>query len=447
MMNYFVDAAFEFEELPIETITLEATHINQAIKLSQKIQSEVRQWQTYLNTLALFGFEEWLTERAPDLPFNRKNSSIFNLHYANTIDAVFNLNIGEFKICLITMGSFTDQVVAVPRAMIDLSEFAAHFYVVMEVIEELAQVNLLGFLRYDYLMQQFQSHPLQAEPNWTYQLPLSWFEDDSNQLLGYLRLLKPEAIALPSPPSQSSVVPPKIEAELETLLPHLQSPDCHWWDVLSWEYGAVLLTHSSLLHRIFGTTQQEPERTHKAKFNPNHRTQCFKPPMVNVGLWLHDEIDEWTRKLSWVLLPAFAPEAVPLRSPIQELEVILKQLERSGNSVPVIARGAYQDLTLAEHSLRLYAITWPRLSPENIPAWTLLLILGVTPGTTLPYGVKLRLNDDNDVLLERTLEPHSEETYLYARVAGTWDEKFNVTLSTTQGTSLTLPPFVFRPNL
>jgi hypothetical protein len=166
-----------------------------------------------------------------------------------------------------------------------------------------------------------------------------------------------------------------------------------------------------------------------------------------VGLWLHDEIDEFAQKLSWVLLPAFAPEAVPLRSPIQELEVILKQLEHSGNSVPLIARGAYQDLTLAEHSLRLYAITWPRLSPENIPAWTLLLILGGTPGTTLPYSVKLRLKDENHVLLERTLEPNSEETYLYARVAGTWDEAFNVTLTTTQGISMTLPPFVFRPNL
>ncbi|HEY9614960.1 DUF1822 family protein, partial [Allocoleopsis sp.] len=216
------------------------------------------------------------------------------------------------------------------------------------------------------------------------------------------------------------------------------------WDVLTWEQGAALLRNSELLNQLLVIPPRKVEAAQNVA-NTDTKLQQLKEPLVNVGLWLRDEIDEFAQTLSWVLLPTFAPEAVPLRSPTQELEVILKQLERTGSNIPLVARGAYSDLKLAENALRLYAVTWPRLSPENLPAWTLLLILGATPGTSLVGGVKLLLSDESHVLLERILEPNTDETYLYAQVAGTWDEAFTVTITTKQGESLTLPPFVFSP--
>jgi hypothetical protein len=438
MMNYFADAAFEFEAPPPETILLEESHIERARQLTRKIPNESRRWQSYLNALALFAFEEWFLERAPELTVESDNCTIFQAQYANAIEAVCNLKIGEFKLCLVAMGSLTDRTIAIPRAAIDLPEFSAHFYVVVEVIEELEQATIQGFVRYDNLMEYCRLKPLQAESNWTYRLPMAWFERNSDELLHCLRFVKTAAIALPPIPTHPPATPPEIQAELEALLPQLQSPECKLWDVLSWEQGAALLANSELLDRLLLT----PSRV----TTPETIVQHLKEPIVNVGLWLRDEIDEFAQKLSWVLLPTFAPEAVPLRSPTQELEVILQQLERSGTNIPQVARGAYSDFKLSENSLRLYAVTWPKLSPDNQPAWTLLLILGATPGTSLQYGVRLLLRDKSSVLLERVLEPNTDETYLYAQVAGTWDEVFTVTAIAARGESLTLPPFVFCPN-
>jgi|SRR5919199_2416810 hypothetical protein len=445
MMNYFADAAFEFEASPLETIILEETHIERARQLTRPIQNEARQWQTYLNALALFAFEEWLLERAPEFCIVQEQASIFKPQYANVIDAVCNLKQGEFKLCLLATGSLTDKAIAFPRAIIDLPEFTAHFYVVVEVIEELEQAKIQGFVRYDHLMEYCRLRQLQAEPNWTYRLPLAWFESNSDELLHCLRFLKPGAIALPPIPTHPPATLPVIQAELEVLLPQLQSPECKLWDVLTWEQGAALLTNSELLNQLL-LIPPEAKETPQKLVNTENMLQLLKEPIVNVGLWLRDEIDEFAQKLSWVLLPTFAPEAVPLRSPTQELEVILEQLERGGSKIPLVARGAYSDFKLAENSLRLYAVTWPRLSPENLPAWSLLLILGATPATSLLCSVKLLLSDASSDLLERVLEPNSDRTYIYAQVAGTPDETFTVTVATTQGASLTLPPFAFRPN-
>ena len=175
MMNYFADAAFESEAPSPETILLEETHIERARQLTRQIPNESRRWQSYLNALALLAFEEWLLERASELTVESDNCTSFQPQYANAIEAVCNLKIREFKLCLMAMGSLTDRTIAFPRAAIDLPEFSAHFYVVVEVIEELEQATIQGFVRYDYLMEYCRLRQLQAEPNWTYRLPMAWF--------------------------------------------------------------------------------------------------------------------------------------------------------------------------------------------------------------------------------------------------------------------------------
>jgi len=438
-MNYSTNSTVDFEALRLETITLGETEVNQAIKLSSQVQKEGQRWQTYLNTLALFGFEQWLGGRAPEIDVEQEKCSVFQPPYANVIPAVFNLKVGEFKLCLMARGSLTDDAIAFPRAVIDLPEFVAHFYVILEVTEELEQVTIQGFIRYDELIEQASTVKLPAETDWTYQLPLAWFESNPDKLLLYLRCLEPAAITLPTIPQQTSAALPELQAKFSQLLPQLQSPDCELWQVLTWEEGAALLTNAELLDKLVAIPQEET-------VTPTEKMlQLIKEPIVNVGRWLQDEMDEFTQQLDWVLLPAFSPEVVPLRSPTQELEAILKQLERQGKNIPTIARGAYQDFQLAKISLRLYAVTWICSSPENLPEWTLLLILGAQPGTKIPQVIKLLLSDETEILLERVLEPHTEETYIYAQVVGTWEEEFNVTI-TSQDTSLTLPAFAFRPN-
>ena len=197
-----------------EVIWLEPEHFEQASQLSKRVTDEANQWQSYLNVLALLGFVQWLGERVSDLSINWHNSSVLQPQYANFIEAVCNLKVSEFNLCLITTDNSFDELVSIPRAAIDLPEFVAHFYIIVEVQEEQEQAIVRGILRYDQLNQYRQSAHLQVKPDWSYQLPLSLFDAEPNHLLFNLRFLKPKSIALPVVAVHSSTQPCLTQAEL-----------------------------------------------------------------------------------------------------------------------------------------------------------------------------------------------------------------------------------------
>ncbi len=429
----FDDILLDFEALTSDAIALEKEQIDRAVELSRQVVP-LRQWQAYLNALALFSFEQWLEERAADLRVNRENCTAVQPKYANIIEAVCNLRVGEFKVCLIAAGSLSDDRVSVPRAAVDLPEFIPHFYVLVEVREEAEEARIAGFLRRDELVN-LAAH-LQPSPEWIYELPRSRFDGEPDRLLLYLRCLEPTAIAIPSVPNRPALLS-RLQADLTERLQQLG--ELPLWQVLSWEQGAAVLASPELLDWLYRRSRGEN------LINPSELLQLLTQQAVNAGLWLRDELDELARGLSWVLLPTFAP-APALRSPAEQLEAILTQLERGGMEISSTARAAYQDLNLAEISLRLYAVTWALLSPQSVPEWTLLLVLSALPTSTLPSGIQLRVSDLTGVLVEVFLDEQSEDSNLYARIVGTWDEKFLVTLSLSDGSSLTLPPFAFSPN-
>src|SRR4028119_1062128 len=91
----------DFESFSPETIELSPDSVNQAVELSANIPNEQQQWRTYLNALALSAFEQWLDFRATELTINRENCTILKPEMANAIDAVGNLQVDKFKLCLI----------------------------------------------------------------------------------------------------------------------------------------------------------------------------------------------------------------------------------------------------------------------------------------------------------------------------------------------------------
>ncbi|MDF5730202.1 MAG: DUF1822 family protein [Rhizonema sp. PD38] len=176
-----------------EVIFLEADNFSQAKEMSKQARSEAQQWQTYLNYLAFFGFEKWFSERMPKQVIRR---------CSNTMDIITHLNIGDFKVCLIPTESLLDEVVNIPQNAISTSDLSAHFYVIVEVLEEQEQVIIQGFLRYDQLINyctQMNSVSLHEY----YQIPLSLFDNEPNHLLFYSDLLTPSSIPLPSGVSQT----------------------------------------------------------------------------------------------------------------------------------------------------------------------------------------------------------------------------------------------------
>ena len=187
MLNFPVNSS-DLRLLLPEVIWLEAEHFERARAIKNQV-NEAQQWQTYINVLSLLGFEQWLSERIPEQPVNRDT---------NISEAICHLQVGEFKICLISTENQLDEVVNLPQNALDKPGFSSHFYVLLEVLEEHEQVIFRGFFRYDELINYRSRVNLKLSRNGYYQLPLSLLDAEPNHLLFYCRLLEPASIPLPT---------------------------------------------------------------------------------------------------------------------------------------------------------------------------------------------------------------------------------------------------------
>ena len=426
----------EFEQLPPEAIPLSQSQVDRAVELSSQIKDESKQWQTYLNALSLSAFESWLESRGNSFNINRDECTVLQPGLANLIPTVANLKVGEYKLCLITTGSFIDEQVDISRIVVDLPEYIPHFYVLVEVIEEEEKAVIQGFLSYKELSSRQQSVNLELNYDWTYEIPLSWFCNEPDRLLLYLRCLEPSAIPLPEIPTNRAENLELVKEELIQILPQLQTKEL--WEVLTWEQASAVLTNRELIDWIYNLqTQEEILSTTSIQ---KHLSDIFKlitQPAINVGRWLWDELDTFAEE-TWNLLPNIAPQPV-MRTPVEEFTEISSQLQQKGLEIPVQARGAFQNLSLAGVPLRLYAVTWHLLSESDPNSWTLLLILGTPALESLPHNLKLRVSDQTDILVEQEVNPELGNSYLFTRVVGNFDEKFLVSVSLGDGVELTLP--------
>ncbi|MBR8833746.1 MAG: DUF1822 family protein [Stigonema ocellatum SAG 48.90 = DSM 106950] len=197
-MKALVYSQYSRRKLSQKIILLESEHFEEAQKTSDQNLGEACQWKIYLNTLALLGFEQWLRERIPDMKINRDHYSIFKSENGNLFDVVCHLNLGDFRLCIITVDNLIDDFVTLPVEVIKTPKLASHFYVLIEVLEEKEELKIYGFLRYDQLIKYCQSIHLNAKTNSCYQLALSCFDTEINNLLLSSRFLSETAILLPS---------------------------------------------------------------------------------------------------------------------------------------------------------------------------------------------------------------------------------------------------------
>ncbi|MEM7590277.1 MAG: DUF1822 family protein, partial [Cyanobacteria bacterium P01_A01_bin.83] len=410
-----------------------------------------RQWQTYLNSLALFGFETWLQERDPNLNINSDRCSVKQPSYANYIDGVFNLIIGDYKLCLLTNGVTIDEVISVDRALIDLPEYAAHFYVLVNVIEEQAEVEINSFISYQEIITEKETADLSATDDWTYEIPLDWFNTQPDDLLLALRCLEPNSLTLP----ESVTATDNIQSQLEPLLPQLRSATTELYQILTWSQAATILSSPDLLNWLYQLqTNQFSIGDSMAVLGDrlSSRMSAATQRLINVKSWLSDELDEIAQSLAWTLLPI--PElassamrdlaVIDRQSPAQEFAAIMTQLRTSGEDIPETARGAYQDFTLASHGLRMYAVTWMIVVSKDVLEWSLLLILGAQSNNYIPQGLKLELKEGSTVLDQKTITENTYDSYIYTQVIGELDEQFTVSVKLPDDTEFTFPKFVFN---
>ena len=135
-------------------------------------------------------------------------------------------------------------------------------------------------------------------------------------------------------------------------------------------------------------------------------------------------------------------------------DILTEIKHKTGLHIPLEAARGYQDLAGVDCSsaglrakqgpslenqhqdMRLHAVTW---SLPETNEWSLLFVLGAVPGGKPPYGVKLQIRDETDLLGEKVLEPDGGGAYLYAQVDGEVGETFEVSISSTTTEPLTFP--------
>lgn len=175
---------------------------------------------------------------------------------------------------------------------------------------------------------------------------------------------------------------------------------------------------------------------------PNEIAEAITTGVVNVGKWLQGELGTLAEQLAWELLPPLTP-AQGFRPVREEIEDIVVELVSQGIEIPPQARGAYKAIAIPGFACRLYAWTWP-LMTDNVPEWSLFLILGPAPGETMPFGIELTVSDQQTILSSMSLTQETAATYLYAQVIGYWQEQFTVTIGLPHGATINLPPFGFQ---
>ncbi|ASC73452.1 hypothetical protein XM38_044190 [Halomicronema hongdechloris C2206] len=238
----------EHEGLDADILELTPDQVAQAATRSQADPHPERQWRIYLHGLALQGFTSWLQERAPELALGTDQVSLQDPAYAHAIDAVCGLRVGELRLCLLTSGTLVDSVLPLPKAAVELPDWAAQLFVWMEVDEHRGTARVGGVLRRDQLLRQLG--PDSHQVDWALSVPLSWFERDSEQLLLYLRCL--EAAALPVTTTATPDLTANHQTRLQQLLPQLQQADVLPEARLPWSLGAALLSHPDWTRWLYG---------------------------------------------------------------------------------------------------------------------------------------------------------------------------------------------------
>ncbi len=184
----------------LKIIGLESEDFEKAREISQEVNDERCRWQTYLNALALLGFVEWLKEQIPNIKINSNKCSVLQPEFTTNSNTIYHLQVGAFKLCLIVVYELKHESLKIAHESIKEVNLASQFYVLIEVLEEQAELIVHGFIRYDEIAKYHQSLRQELkEVNYgkDFSIPLSYFDPEINNLLLSTRFLKGNAIPLP----------------------------------------------------------------------------------------------------------------------------------------------------------------------------------------------------------------------------------------------------------
>ena len=281
------------------------------------------------------------------------------------------LQIGSFKVCLIPT-SLNEDEVAVPQAVIEPAAQAHHLAAHFYVaIAVDEEAEVASLVGFlSYDELTDLCNHISLDADQTYPLPTAELNPDFDALLLFLQCLSPSAIALPDGPSSER---PSLAALVESM----------------------------------------------------------GQPLANARTWLQRQADTLLPDSGWQPIPAMA-----MRRDISSMRDQLTEALRfhSVPTLPASAGSAYQSITLAGSTLRLFGAAWPL--PETDEEWMLLTILCPAPGQTFPPGLSLAIDEitpgrSRVELARETFTADNPRAALFAQVKGDRDDVFDITLTVT----------------
>lgn len=392
---------------------------------SDSVTGEAQQWLTYLNVLALFGFEKWIREKPLYIVINSNEASIFKPKFAELIDAVCNVQIGDFKICLLTIDCF-DDVIYLPEEAFKSPKLAGHFYVLTEVREEEGELIIRGMVNRNQLDKNINQFNLTVNDEGMYEIPFQWFEEDAVNILHYCGVLKPEAIALP----QSSNIVPFTRTELREFLSNLQSKAENMWQNLSWEQKALALEYPKLFNLDLSKIPQ-----HILESWDNLLTYISNQNVINLGLWFNNQIDNIASQSGWTFprTPVFNGGAG-----VNDFQPVIRELKQIGQKIYCSTRKK----KIGNLPLEIMIGLLPQQDSVGLKEPDFLLILRHERGAFLPEGLKLEVWNQNKTNCLSRLTLQNKELFLVNYVKIQPDEEFTITI-TFNNEVIDLDSFIF----
>lgn len=193
----------DFDPSQSATVDLSATDIDWAIQVCQHLPPGHRQWQGYLQAIAVKGLTHWLA--TSDL-------EVFAEVAADpSLATGINCRMGDFRVYLIAQGSLSDEVIEIPQVTVDATGKAVHLYILATVQDETDQVTILRGLRRDRLLAYLQQSELIVDEDGLYALPVNCFDSSPEQILLWLNCLAPETLMTASTSTPALAQPLQTE--------------------------------------------------------------------------------------------------------------------------------------------------------------------------------------------------------------------------------------------
>ncbi|TVQ16068.1 MAG: DUF1822 family protein [Leptolyngbya sp. DLM2.Bin15] len=203
-------------------------------------------WSTYLHLLAWIGVREWLQMRSPRLALPAWDPATLPPHPPT-------LQIGDAIAHLVAIACLEDGTVEIPRQMVATQDASdSSVCILVEVLDELEQIQVRGFLPQITLMRAIQTANLDLDADDTYSVPVDWFDLDPDRLLLQTDVGTLGAIAAAAP-DLTALSRPAINAALwfRDQLDQV-AQDLAWMLLPSFSYSPALRSLRSPLEQLDG---------------------------------------------------------------------------------------------------------------------------------------------------------------------------------------------------